>query len=83
MVTNIPKLKSFTLKGCRLKEFGEKLPDFPELTHIDLSENKVASLEEIVKMKQWAKCFSINVTGTPLEDEFSESVKIEIIIKIP
>jgi|ETNmetMinimDraft_14_1059893.scaffolds.fasta_scaffold42958_2 hypothetical protein len=71
------------MKGCRIKEFKENLPVLPSLVHIDLSDNKIASLKEIEKMKQWPKCTSLIVAGTPLEDEFSESVKTEIIIVIP
>ena len=39
------------MKQCRLKVFGEKLPEWPELEHIDLTENKIKALTELAKFK--------------------------------
>lgn len=49
-ISDMPKLNRLIMKGCRIKVFGDKLPELPSLTHIDLSENKLATLAEVKKM---------------------------------
>jgi len=79
-ISAMPALKTFYLKANRFKEFKEKLPEFPSLSHIDLRENKIAKLTEIKKFSQWPKCVSLDLTGTPLEEEHGEGVRKEILI---
>lgn len=82
---NVPKLVAIKLRGNQVEKFEdeETLPELPSISHINLRECPISSLQELKKLLFYTTLGVLNVLGTPLAEEHADATKKEVLIVMP
>lgn len=60
------------------------MPDLPLLNYINLRENKIRSLAEVSRLKQYSKSLHIfSCQDSPIFEEVTDNLKKEIVMLLP
>lgn len=76
----LSELRTLHVRKCRIAEIEEELPELPNLTKINLRENKIGNIETIKRLFQFGQLSDINVIDNPVSPSDSNILMLEVLI---
>jgi len=71
-IENCPTLRTLNLRGNKLEKLRLPVPKLPNLYHLDVSENLIATWKEVMKLKYYLSLRSVNFSSNPVADEVGD-----------